>query len=373
MSIVFFSSLLTLIYTFIGYPLFLKFVKKDTLPSILTDEQLPPITVVLCVYNSASLLKNRIENILSCDYPKDKLNILIISDGSTDEPDKIIAQIDNPAVKLLHYPENQGKSYALSYAFNNISTPYSAFTDIRQSFNRDALKQLASTVTMKNIGAASGNLKIITHDETDEQGLYWKYEKAIRIKESDLNSLLGVSGAIYMARTELLPNIPSDSLLDDMYIPLSMVKKGYKVKFCEQAIAYDRASTTIGEEFTRKVRTLAGNYQLVKQMPWLLSIKDNPLFFQFLSHKIARLVMPFALILLFISSCFITTPLQPAIIISQGLFYSYSLFGYLVRNRNLKLPLMSTCISFCSLNLAALIACWKYFTTDDMTTLWKKH
>ncbi len=176
-----------------------------------------------------------------------------------------------------------------------------------------------------------------------------------------------------MAKTALLPDVPEDSLLDDMYIPLVMVKEGYKIKFCEQAIAFDTESGSIEEEFSRKVRTLAGNYQLMKQLPWLLSLKKNPLFFQFISHKVARLIMPFTLIILLVSSFFLVHPEKQLIIIIQAFFYSYTLFGYLVKGLRTKLPFMSTCISFCLLNLAALIAAWKYATEKDITSLWKKH
>lgn len=371
MMIIFSTSLFILFYTFIGYPLFLSLIKKSDMTSLASSDELPIITVVLCIYNSRSLLEQRINNIFESEYPESKLKILVVSDGSTDKPEEIIAKIDDARIKLLHYNKNQGKSYALSYAKDYINTPYVAFSDIRQTFDPLALKYLASTITQKSVGAVSGNLKIIAENGKEESGLYWKYEKAIRMKESDLHSLLGVTGAIYMAKTNLLPCVPKDSLLDDMYIPLSMVKRGYKIKFCEQAIAYDTESGSVEEEFTRKVRTLAGNYQLIQHLPWLLSPIKNPLFFQFFSHKVARLIMPFALLSLFISSVFI--PEQKLPLILQILFYSYSLFSYSFKQIGSKLPFSSTCISFCSLNLAALVATWKYFTVKDMTNLWKKH
>lgn len=373
MNIIFLSSLLFLLYTFIGYPLFLQLIKKEKPVAPIQNSLLPELTVVICIYNSANLLEKRINNILESSYPSEKLKVLIVSDGSTDNPSKIITALNNPMIELIGYEKNRGKSYALAYAREKITTPFVAFTDIRQSFDKYALKNLASKLMVKSIGAVSGNLKIIASSGKEEAGLYWKYEKAIRIKESDLKSLLGVTGAIYMAKTKLLPDVPEDSLLDDMYIPLAMVQKGYEVKFCEEAIAFDTESNSIKEEFSRKVRTLAGNYQLMKQLPWLLSLRKNPLFFQFISHKVARLIMPFALMALFISSFFLMLPEKKFIIAIQVLFYSYSLLGYCVKSLTAKLPFMSTCISFCSLNLAALIAAWKYFTVKDITSLWKKH
>ena len=348
-------------------------VRKEESTTPLKNSVLPDLTVVICIYNSVDLLAQRIDNILSSDYPKEKLNILIVSDGSTDNPEATIAALNSPMIKLISYSQNKGKSYALAYAKTKITTPFAAFTDIRQSFDENALKILASKLINENIGAVSGNLKISSATGNEDTGLYWQYEKAIRKKESDLKSLLGVTGAIYMAKTKLIPNVPEDSLLDDMYIPLSIVKKGYSVKFCEQAIAYDIESSSLEEEFTRKVRTLAGNYQLISQLPWLLSFHQNPLFIQFISHKVARLIMPFALIALLISSFFLPPPDFFWVFSIQFLFYSYSLLGYLIKPFAVKLPLINTCISFCSLNLAALIATWKYLTVKDITSLWKKH
>jgi biofilm PGA synthesis N-glycosyltransferase PgaC len=370
MNIIFLCSLTILLYTFVGYPLILRLVKKENNTVLLPDNELPALTVVLCIYNSADLLGKRITNILYSDYPTEKINILIVSDGSTDKPNEVISKMNNPAVRLIHYENNQGKSYALNFAQKYIETSIVAFADIRQSFDHLALKYLASALSNNEIGAVSGNLKIKSADGEEEQGLYWRYEKAIRMKESDLHSLLGVTGAIYIAKTALLTNIPNNSLLDDMYVPLSIVKQGFKVKFCVKAIAYDIASITAKEEFTRKVRTLAGNYQLIKQLPWLLSPITNPLFFQFFSHKVARLFMPFALITLFISSATLDS-FNYFFFWAQTFFYGYSLIGFTFKK--LKLPFVKTCISFCSLNLAALVAAWKYFSTRDITTLWKKH
>ena len=371
MTTIFFTSVFFLFYTFIGYPLLLRIVKNEETMPVASHSELPELTVVLCIYNSRNELTKRIENIFESDYPSDKVKILVVSDGSTDNPSEVIELLNDSRIQLLHYSQNRGKSFALSHAKQHVKTEMVAFADIRQSFDNQALKHLAFVLADKNIGAVSGNLKIRSLGGTSEQGLYWKYEKSIRIKESELHSVLGVTGAIYMARSSLIPDVPEDSLLDDMYIPLSIVKQGYKVKFCESAVAYDTGSNTVTEEFYRKVRTLAGNYQLIKQLPWLLSIKSNPLFFQFISHKVARLIMPFALISLFISSSFLALTAIDVLFWSQIFFYSYTFIGY--KYNQSQLPFINTCISFCSLNLAALVAAWKYFTVKDITSLWKKH
>jgi len=371
MLTLFYISFFIIIYTFIGYPILLRLVKATKPCEPLEDHKLPDLTIVLCIYNGSKNLRQRIDNLLASDYPAEKLNVLVISDGSTDYPEKVIDELGDSRVTIKGYEENKGKSFALNFAQQFITTPYTVFTDIRQTFDANALRALASLVVKDNIGAASGNLEIKSCDSSEEPGAYWRYEKAIRKKESDLHSLLGVTGAIYIAQTDLLPEIPKDSLLDDMFIPLNIVKQGKQVKFCEEAIAYDVPSKTTQEEFTRKVRTLAGNFQLISHMPWLLSPTQNPLFIQFISHKVLRLVMPFALIALLVSSLYVDHDIIQIFFWLQISFYLYALFGYLFRQ--IKLPFVSVAISFCSLNYASLIATWKYFTTDDLTSLWKKH
>ncbi|MGB0936508.1 MAG: glycosyltransferase [Colwellia sp.] len=334
----------------------------------------PDISIVLCMYNAADQITARIDNILASNYPKKNINIVIVSDGSTDHPEKIIEKLNYPNITLISYENNQGKSYALNQGIKHVTTELVAFADIRQTFHPDALYNLSIHFADKTIGAISGNLEISldAHNPQSDPGLYWKYEKWIREKESDLNSMLGVTGAIYMARSSLLPKIPEDTLLDDMYIPLSMVKQGYKIKFDSKAIAYDVSSSSTAEEFNRKVRTLAGNFQLMTQLPWLLSMRKNPLFFQFFSHKVLRLFTPYFLITILISSYYAENILIKSFLSLQLGFYLYSVLCFHLAKFKIKLPLGSFSVSFCSLQLAALCAGWKY-CVNDPKTLWHKH
>ncbi|MEW6997255.1 glycosyltransferase [Colwelliaceae bacterium BS250] len=377
MESIFYLSILIILYTYIGYPLLIALIAKiKTLQNVESvDCDLPEITMVLCIYNSRSLLVSRLDNILNSDYPLEKLTLIIVSDGSTDHPEEVINLYHNLLnIKFIEYVQNQGKSYALNIAMQNVDTDLVAFADVRQSFNKQALTALQAQFSNKKIGAVSGNLHIIGDDENNESepGLYWLYEKWIRRNESAAFSLVGVTGAIYMARKSLIPSLPNDSLLDDMYIPLTIIKNGYNVKFIGHAIAYDKSSPSVKEEFTRKVRTLAGNFQLMHQLPWLMNPFKNPVFFQFISHKVMRLVVPYALICLLFTSMFSPHFEGTIIFFIQVLFYSYSLLSLALIKKNIHLPLSAICVSFCSLNYAALLAAWKYYFTPTQN-LWRKH
>ena len=168
MNIIFLCSLTLLLYTFIGYPLALRMIKKEKVAELLPAHELPEITVVLCIYNSANLLNERVNNILSADYPFEKINLLIVSDGSTDRPDIVISKLNNSKIKLVHYDTNKGKSCALNIAQQHVHTSVVAFADVRQSFEPSALRYLASSLMNDDIGAVSGNLKIKAFSNSEE-------------------------------------------------------------------------------------------------------------------------------------------------------------------------------------------------------------
>ena len=377
MLFLFFLCVVTFLYTFIGYPVLLQLLTKKNIDNHATSiavQDLPDITVLLCIYNSANTLEARISNIFSSDYPTEKLNLIIVSDGSTDDPRQVIDRVNNNKITFIEYDNNSGKSHALNVGLQAVTTELVAFADVRQLFHNQALKQLVMNFSDQSIGAVSGNLEILKNKQglENDPGLYWQYEKWIRENESKLDSMLGVTGAIYMARHSLIPPVPEDTLLDDMYTPMHMVKHGFKIKFDTLAIAYDSSSSSTAEEFHRKVRTLAGNFQLMAQLPWLLHPTKNPLFWQFISHKVLRLVMPYCLILLLLSSYLLDGLFFQYFFWAQCLFYLYSTLAFLMIKRKKAMPFASICISFCSLLLASLLAGWKY-KFSSTKNLWKKH
>lgn len=369
-NIVFWSSLGFLIYTYLLYPLIIwcmaKWFGKDVLTKM--PEQLPDITVIMCVYNSEDDIQSRIENVFSLDYPSEKLKVIVVADGCTDNTCERVNNCNFDNVRLISYEKNRGKSYALSKGLEYVTSELILFTDVRQTFAKNALQKMLPFFNDESVGAVTGNLQI--EKSAGDPGLYWRYEKAIRKCESQYLSLVGVTGAIYMARANLLPTFPADIVLDDMYGPLEIIKSGHRIIYCEQAYAYDNGSHTLREEFDRKVRTLAGNYQLFQLLPWVLSPFKNPVFFELFSHKVCRLIVPYFMISMLISSALIDNWFGMLMFYSQLCFYSLTLLLYLYSYK--KSGKTNFMLSFVMLNLAALKAGIVYWTSSTHS-LWKKH
>jgi biofilm PGA synthesis N-glycosyltransferase PgaC len=369
-ELIFGISLIFLSYTYLLYPLLIFLLSKKYGRKIkcVAPTELPNITVMLCLYNSENLIEKRIENILSLDYPSKKLNIVIVADGCTDTTCQRIENLALNNVKLISYKENKGKSYALAQGLLAVESELILFADARQTFAQDVLTQFIPYFSDMSVGAVTGNL--IIEESKGDPGLYWRYEKAIRSCENDYKSLLGVTGAIYMAKKSLLPEFPADIVLDDMYGPLSMVRQGYRVAYCDVAIATDQGSHTLKEEFDRKVRTLAGNFQLIQLLPWILNPSKNPVFFEFISHKLCRLLVPYFLITLFTSSYFVSHWFGQLAFWGQCAFYSNVAIFYFYFYK--KFSKTNFILSFVMLNLAALKAGVVYWLSPT-SRLWKSH
>lgn len=369
-ELTFWVSLSFLTYTYLLYPLLILFVSKKFGREVVCAQptELPKVTVMLCLYNAESLIEKRINNILSLDYPSDKLSIIIVADGCTDETCQIIENLALNNIKLISYKENKGKSYALAQGLEHVEDELVLFADARQYFELDVLQKLIPYFSDESVGAVTGNLLI--EESKGDPGLYWRYEKAIRACENNYKSLLGVTGAIYMARKSLMPEFPADIVLDDMYGPLSMVQQGYRIAYCELAIATDQGSGTLKEEFDRKVRTLAGNFQLMQLLPWVLHPWKNPIFFEFVSHKVCRLLVPYFLVTLLFSSYFIEHWFGQLSFWAQCAFYANATIFYFYFYK--KFNKTNFVLSFVMLNLAALKAGVVYWSSPT-SHLWKSH
>ena len=307
----FWFSLIFIVYTYAGYPALL-FVWSRLFPKPVRKAYLKPepmVSAVIAARNEEKNIRSRIENLVQQKYPADKLEIIVVSDGSDDATVQIVRSLieeferdpGRPSLKLIEVAENKGKPNALNRGVRAAKGDYVVFADARQKFNDTAIRQLLANFNDPEVGSVSGELMFLEDAESPvkaEMGFYWGLEKKIRQMESTIHSLPGATGAIYAIRRELYPTLPSSTLLDDVFIPLSIVLKGFRSVFDGKAQAFDVFSKSFSQEKRRKVRTLVGNYQLLSLMPLLLSPAKNKIFLRYLSHKVFRLFIPF---LLFIS------------------------------------------------------------------------
>jgi cellulose synthase/poly-beta-1,6-N-acetylglucosamine synthase-like glycosyltransferase len=260
------------------------------------------------------------------------IEIVFVSDGSTDDTEKILGSYGDPRVRLIRLPAG-GKATAVSRGIQAVSGDIVVFTDARQEIDPSALRHMIACFADPTVGVVTGELYIRKGHNSQENntGLYWRYEKTIRKHLSQINALLGASGSIYAMRRELTGPIPSNILLDDVYLPLTAAFKGYRIYFEEQANAYDYP-TPLRSEFWRKLRTQAGVYQTIMHFPGVLW-PGNRMFFHFLSHKIGRLLLPFAMIAIGISSFGLPYPWREIALLLQVVFYGLALIDPLIPER----------------------------------------
>lgn len=304
----FWASVLFILYTYFGYPVLIrqkanKKQKHTSVPAYteVPDEEWPTVSIVVPVHNEAHHVERKINNLREIDYPKDKLTITFVSDGSEDGTNELIKQF--PDVSFIEYHPRQGKPTALNTAAEQQTSEVIVFTDARQTLGLDAVKKLVNRLRDPAIGAVSGELCFGSPDDVTAQnvGLYWKYEKAIRNWEGQVHSVAGVTGALYAIRREDFVPLYPDALLDDFEVPIQILRKGKRIVFEAGAFVYDQAQSDVATEKKRKIRTLTGNYQSFNHNKWLFT-SENPILWQFLSHKVFRLLVPYAMIIAFITN-----------------------------------------------------------------------
>lgn len=364
MKIIFWSSLILIAYTYLIYPVLIyilsQFYKKPTRGKYL----FPKVSVIISAYNEEVNIGNKIKTLLSLEYPENNIEFLIGSDGSTDKTDEIIKRYAR--IKFFRQENRQGKPNMLNLLVSKSGGDIIVFTDARQRLDSKAIQEIVKYFEDTKVGSVSGEL----HYEWEEGnktasglGLYWKYEKFIRKSESRMGSMLGATGALYAIKRNLFPKLPANLILDDVYIPMKIVEQGYRAVFDKRAKVYDKIFVDTSAEFLRKTRTLAGNYQLFFYLRGLFNPFKGKIAWQFLSHKFLRLIVPFLLILLFISSIKL-----PVFFWLQIIFYILACLGIIFKKEN---KLFDVPHMFCIMNIAAIVGLYQILF-NKIDSKWQK-
>jgi cellulose synthase/poly-beta-1,6-N-acetylglucosamine synthase-like glycosyltransferase len=361
-------ALAVLFYTYAGYPVLLALLRRvRPLHPRQDPTWAPTVTVCVAAFNAEATLEAKLASLTALDYPADSLDILVYSDGSTDRTDEIVSawSARDPRVQLIRGLLRKGKPTAINSMAERARGEVLLLTDARQPVERGALRAMLALLADPSVGCVTGNLQL---EGRAGSGVYWRYQNWIRRNEARFRSVVGMTGPLSaMRRSDLVP-LPSNLILDDVWIPMRLRLQGRRILFCEEALAFDRAFDD-EREFARKVRTLAGNYQVFALMPALLVPFVNPSWFETWSHKIMRLVCPWALaVLLF--SCALgvwrgggrAVPWLAALLAGQVLFYA----GALVGSRMGRMGILAR--TFVVLNAAAVVGLWRFLAGVQKVT-----
>lgn len=352
---IFLAAVGFILYVLVIYPLLLDLRVRVHSKPVRKKWQPRTVSVVLPVYNGEPWIGNKLQSVLNLDYPRELLQILVISDGSTDRTDEIVSQFVPSGVELIRVP-HLGKAVALNAGVGRATGEILFFTDARQPLEAASLRKLIECFGDPEVGVASGAL-IIQNPQSQQQkqvGLYWRYEKWIRMRLSQVDSVLGATGCIYAMRRELAVPLPAATLVDDMYLPLAAFFRGYRVILEREAKAFDYP-TSIESEFDRKVRTLAGVIQIIRAYPALLGPR-NRMWIHFMSHKVSRLLLPYALAAVFISSMWLPPPWARVTLAAQSAFFWIAVIDSWVPDRGLLKRITSASRTFLILMGAAICA-----------------
>ena len=358
MRLLFWLSFILIVYVYAGYPLLLwAFGRRKPLRF---QRITPSVSIIIAARNEQRNLPGKLISLRALDYRKDRLEIIVVSDGSTDGTEALLSSAGEHIRSVL-LKQSVGKAEALNRGVAQATGEILVFLDARQTLEPEAVTELVSCFAASEVGAVSGELHLETAEglpSPDGLGIYWKLEKFTRKLESATGSVVGVTGAIYAMRRELFEPVPPGTLLDDVLIPMQVARAGRRVIFHPGAIARDRIFSDPGKEFGRKVRTLTGNYQLLRLAPWLLSL-ENPLLFRLISHKLLRLAVPLFLLSLFFASAAAPGLFYKIAFLAQIGFYGIALLGQLApharRHRAVSIP-----YTFTMLNVAAATALYNF-------------
>jgi poly-beta-1,6-N-acetyl-D-glucosamine synthase len=338
---IFWFSLTLVVYTYVGYGLIISILSslwgKNKVPHTPVENELPEITLLIAAYNEENYIVQKIENSLSLDYPVSKLNLWVVTDGSTDRTVELCKKYSS--VTVFHSPERKGKIHAVNRVMQEVKTPIVIFSDANTDLNKDALKNIVRHFTDPKVGGVAGEKRIaaLAQDNASGsgEGLYWKYESALKTMDSKFTTAIGAAGELFAVRTALYIKPHPDTIIEDFVTSMKIVAAGYRFVYEPNAFAIETASASIKDEWKRKVRISAGGIQAIFRLLEMLNIfKYGWISWQYMSHRAMRWsVAPLALLLLLLSNIilFPYSKLYSLVLIAQITFYLLAIVGHLFR------------------------------------------
>ena len=383
-TIIFWIFIAFLLYAYIGYGIIattIAFVysitkKQDT---VVLEMSLPKVTLIVPAYNELDILPQKIHNTLALDYPTDLLDIIFITDGSTDDCYTLLKSFSN--ILHLHQPERKGKMAAMNRAMQFVKTPIVIFSDANTLLNSIAIREMVRHYANETIGGVAGEKKVIATQQDNlvgqGEGLYWKYESAMKQLDSNLYTVVAAAGELFSIRTSLYIPLPEDTVLDDLVLAISTCKQGYTIAYEKNAYAIETPSINLYEERKRKIRIAAGAAQAVVRLGIVPSSTNWMLNFQFFSRRIIRwIISPIALPIILTSNILLVIQyragmLYQTILLLQLCFYTMAFVGWIMYKWNKKSMLLFVPFYFVFMNSCMLIGFIKQMLGKQKAT-WDK-
>ncbi|WP_417608102.1 glycosyltransferase family 2 protein [Owenweeksia hongkongensis] len=385
LTLTFWLLLFLIFYTYIGYGILLFIiVKLKRLVKNKKEERFdyePEVTLVIPAFNEEHYIEDKALNSLGLDYPKSKLRILFITDGSTDGTREILEEIDG--VEVVHEDRRGGKSAAENRAMKYVQTPIVIFCDANTELNRESVRELVKHYADAKVGGVSGEKRISMKSQSNAsgagEGMYWKYESFLKKLDSELLTIVGAAGELVSFRTELVEDLEEDTILDDFIQSLRICEKGYRMVYEPKAYAVEMSSENVKEELKRKIRIAAGGWQAMYRLRHLLNpFKDFVFTFQYISHRVLRwsisaisLPMIFLLNFLLIYNEPISSNVYHILFLAQVSFYLLAIIGWYLESKNLRIKALFVPYYFTMMNYAVLVGFSRWLKGKQRAT-WEK-
>jgi cellulose synthase/poly-beta-1,6-N-acetylglucosamine synthase-like glycosyltransferase len=375
LKILFWLNAGLLVYVYAGYPVILgllaRLMGRGTKEQ---EEREPTVTLVISAYNESAVIEEKIENSLALEYPKDRLEVMVVSDCSDDGTDEIVKRYAGRGVRLVRQDERRGKSAALNLAVPQAAGQILVFSDANAMYRPDAVGHLAKYFGDPRIGYVVGNARYIESasatQAAESEGLYWKLETWLKKKESAVYSVVGGDGAIYAIRRELYtPLLPTD--INDFLNPLQIIQRGYRGIFEPLAVCYEEAAGSFKKEFRRRVRIISRSFTAVRRAAGVLNpFRHTRHWFLLMSHKVLRWLAPFFMIAMLAAALLMwKSPVYRIASLLQLAFYGMAVGGWILQHRKRNFTPFSIPFYFCLVNVASLIGCIKSIR-GDLSGVW---
>ncbi len=386
-QVVFWFCLAVVVYTYFLYPVFLFLaysvvqVRRDLhylarprnrRARDTSETGLPPVSLIIAAYNEERHLPDRIRNVRELDYPAEKLEVIFVSDGSTDRTNEILRAIHDFNIQTLFLPSNGGKANALNQGVAKSHSEILVFSDASTLFAPDVLRRLVRHFAKPEIGVVCGSVRLVGNEESKQtEGFYWRFESVLRLMEARLGATLNASGCIYALRRACYQPLGAADLIDDFTVPMNARKLGYRVIEDPEAVATEFSAESVKGEFARRVRLAIGSFGALRQVRGLPLLSFTTV--AFFSHKLLRWVLPLMLIGLLASNFFLgtRTAFYRIVLAAQILFYLWAVLGFLFRRQMQGVRFALFGYFLVTIHLAFLVGLWRYLSGRTMS-VWSK-